>query len=69
MQALVLSPTRELASQIKKVLLSLGSYVSAKVHCCIGGTNLGEDMRVLENGVHVVSGTPGRVFGEYFLMF
>jgi len=43
-------------------LLSLGSYVSAKVHCCIGGTNLGEDMRVLENGVHVVSGTPGRVF-------
>jgi len=32
------------------------------VHCCIGGTNLGEDMRVLENGVHIVSGTPGRVF-------
>jgi len=61
-QALILSPTRELATQIKKVLLSLGNYVSAKVHCCIGGTNLGEDMRVLENGVHVVSGTPGRVF-------
>lgn len=61
-QALVLSPTRELAAQIKKVLMTLGTYVNAKVHCCIGGTNLGEDMRVLENGVHVVSGTPGRVF-------
>lgn len=42
--------------------MTLGTYVNAKVHCCIGGTNLGEDMRVLENGVHVVSGTPGRVF-------
>jgi len=61
-QALVLSPTRELAAQIKKVLLALGTYLSVKVHCCIGGTSLGDDMRALENGVHVVSGTPGRVF-------
>lgn len=61
-QALVLSPTRELANQIKTVMMSLGTYLSVKVHCCIGGTNLAEDMKTLENGVHVVSGTPGRVF-------
>lgn len=32
-------------------------------HACIGGTNLGEDIRKLDYGQHVVSGTPGRVFG------
>merc|ERR1712022_10613 len=29
---------------------------------CIGGTNFRDDMRKLEDGVHVVVGTPGRVF-------
>ncbi|NEU34092.1 DEAD/DEAH box helicase, partial [bacterium LRH843] len=31
-------------------------------HACIGGTNVREDMRKLESGVHVVVGTPGRVY-------
>jgi len=31
-------------------------------HCCIGGKSIGEDIRKLDNGVHLVSGTPGRVF-------
>ncbi|PRQ60784.1 putative RNA helicase [Rosa chinensis] len=31
-------------------------------YSCIGGKSLGEDIRRLENGVHVVSGTPGRVY-------
>jgi ATP-dependent RNA helicase len=61
-QALVLSPTRELAQQIAKVLLVLGHYMNVQVHACIGGKSVGEDIRKLEFGVHVVSGTPGRVF-------
>jgi len=61
-QALVLSPTRELAVQIQRVVLALGDYMKVQCHCCIGGTSVGEDMRKLEAGVHVVSGTPGRVF-------
>jgi len=61
-QALILSPTRELATQIQKVGLALGGFMSVQVHACIGGKNIGEDIRKLENGVHVVSGTPGRVF-------
>eukprot|EP00163_Fabomonas_tropica_P011698 TRINITY_DN2252_c0_g1_i1.p1 TRINITY_DN2252_c0_g1~~TRINITY_DN2252_c0_g1_i1.p1 ORF type:complete len:370 (-),score=86.24 TRINITY_DN2252_c0_g1_i1:129-1238(-) len=61
-QALVLSPTRELAEQIQKVLLALGDFMNVKVHVCIGGKNIGEDIRKLESGVQVVSGTPGRVF-------
>jgi len=61
-QALILAPTRELASQIQKVVMSLGDYMGAKCHACIGGTSVREDMRQLEMGQHVVVGTPGRVF-------
>merc|ERR1712071_133302 len=61
-QALVLAPTRELAQQIQKVVLALGDYMDAQCHACIGGTNVREDLRKLQNGVHVVVGTPGRVY-------
>lgn len=61
-QVLVLSPTRELAVQIQKVILALGDYMSVYCHACIGGTNLGEDIRKLDFGQHVLSGTPGRVY-------
>ncbi len=40
----------------------LGNYMQVQVHSCIGGTAVGEDIRKLEAGVQVVSGTPGRVF-------
>lgn len=60
-QALILAPTRELATQIQKVVINLGTYMDANCHACIGGTNLREDMRKLEEGAHVVVGTPGRV--------
>ncbi|XP_065062731.1 eukaryotic initiation factor 4A-III [Rhopilema esculentum] len=61
-QALILSPTRELAVQVQKVILALGDYMSVQCHACIGGTNVGEDIRKLDYGQHIVSGTPGRVF-------
>ncbi|KAJ8597427.1 DEAD-domain-containing protein [Rhizopogon salebrosus TDB-379] len=61
-QALVLSPTRELATQIQSVVLALGDYMNVLCHACIGGTSISEDIRKLEHGQHVVSGTPGRVF-------
>ena len=38
--------------------------MNVQCHSCIGGTSLGEDIRKLDYGQHVVSGTPGRVFGE-----
>ena len=37
--------------------------MNVQCHACIGGTNVGEDIRKLDYGQHVVSGTPGRVFG------
>ena len=71
-----MAPTRELAQQvcsltinkicnfclqIQKVMISLGSYMNVKVHACIGGTSIRDDLRKLEDGVHVIVGTPGRV--------
>ncbi|KAL1917443.1 uncharacterized protein VTP21DRAFT_3836 [Calcarisporiella thermophila] len=61
-QALILAPTRELAQQIQKVVIALGDFMNVDCHACIGGTNVREDMKRLEAGVHVVVGTPGRVF-------
>ncbi|MFH4979890.1 hypothetical protein AB6A40_006599 [Gnathostoma spinigerum] len=61
-QALILSPTRELAVQIRTVVLALGDFMNVQCHACIGGTSVGEDIRKLDYGQHIVSGTPGRVF-------
>jgi superfamily II DNA/RNA helicase len=36
--------------------------MNVQCHACIGGTSIGEDIRKLDYGQHVVSGTPGRVF-------
>lgn len=43
-------------------MYALGNYMSVEVHCCIGGKAVGEDIRRLDAGVQIVSGTPGRVF-------
>eukprot|EP00055_Hartaetosiga_balthica_P003169 m.6739 g.6739 ORF g.6739 m.6739 type:complete len:410 (+) comp2647_c0_seq1:91-1320(+) len=62
-QALILAPTRELASQIQSVVLALGSIMNINCMGCIGGTKVADDCRRLEeDGVQVVVGTPGRVF-------
>ncbi|KAK1325688.1 DEAD-box ATP-dependent RNA helicase 34 [Acorus calamus] len=60
-QALILSPTRELAAQTEKVILAVGNHINIMAHACIGGKSINEDIRKLDHGVHVVSGTPGRV--------
>lgn len=60
-QALVLSPTRELATQINSVIMNLGNYMNIHTHACTGGKQVGEDTKKLGQGQHIVSGTPGRV--------
>lgn len=61
-QALILAPTRELAQQIQRVCLGLGDYLKVICHACVGGTDVREDMQRLKAGVHMVVGTPGRVY-------
>jgi translation initiation factor 4A len=60
-QALILAPTRELAQQIQKVVVAIGDFMNIECHPCIGGTNVREDMKALQDGPQVVVGTPGRV--------
>uniref|UniRef100_H3DI68 RNA helicase n=2 Tax=Tetraodon nigroviridis TaxID=99883 RepID=H3DI68_TETNG len=62
-QAIILAPTRELAYQIQKVVLSLGDYMGVRCHACIGGTNIHEDIENLKStNPHIMVGTPGHVF-------
>ncbi|KAG8944931.1 RNA helicase [Tulasnella sp. 419] len=60
-QALILSPTRGLATQTQGTISALGEYMGVKCHACIGGTPIREDIQILSSGIHVVSGAPGRV--------
>eukprot|EP00567_Pseudictyota_dubia_P014019 CAMPEP_0197434348 /NCGR_PEP_ID=MMETSP1175-20131217/2099_1 /TAXON_ID=1003142 /ORGANISM="Triceratium dubium, Strain CCMP147" /LENGTH=409 /DNA_ID=CAMNT_0042963037 /DNA_START=106 /DNA_END=1335 /DNA_ORIENTATION=- len=61
-QSLIIAPTRELAQQIQKVVIALGDYMDLAVHACVGGTAVRDDIRTLQGGVHIVVGTPGRVY-------
>jgi ATP-dependent RNA helicase len=43
-------------------MMAFGDYLSVRCHACIGGKSIGEDIRMIQSGVHCVSGTPGRVY-------
>ncbi|KAK6589409.1 eIF4A eukaryotic translation initiation factor 4A RNA SFII helicase [Cryptosporidium xiaoi] len=58
---LIISPTRELAEQSEKVCTSIGDYLDVKAHSCVGGRKLKDDIKALQGGVMIISGTPGRV--------
>ena len=60
-QCLVLSPTRELASQTSIVYQFLGEYLKINVCLLIGGTKLGSNIEKLKEGPHILVGSPGRV--------
>lgn len=63
LQAIVLSPTRELAHQSAKVLNCLGNYLQVKVHLSVGGVKRRDEMAVLRNDTpHVIVATPGRLW-------
>mmetsp|Transcript_76223 Transcript_76223/g.204767 ORF Transcript_76223/g.204767 Transcript_76223/m.204767 type:complete len:301 (-) Transcript_76223:579-1481(-) len=57
-----MNPTRELAVQTQKVIMAVGDFMQIQAHACIGGKSVGDDIRKLDYGQHIVSGTPGRVF-------
>lgn len=62
MQVLILVHTRELAQQIKSVATALGEYLGVTAYAATGGTPLRDDLRAIEKGVHIVIGTPGRIY-------
>jgi ATP-dependent RNA helicase MSS116 len=60
-QTLILSPTRELASQIVTESQRLTKYMQCKIVCVIGGTNIKTDARNLSGVVNLLVATPGRL--------
>ena len=61
-QVLVLAPTRELAIQVADAMQSYGRHLSGfKITTLYGGQSIGQQIRDLRHGVHVVVGTPGRL--------
>lgn len=61
-QVLILAPNRELASQIYSVMEALNAYMKLSGALIIGGTKVDDNFKALDKGVHIIIGTPGRVF-------
>ena len=58
-QALVLTPTREIATQVQGVIQAIGGCLQGlRCHTFIGGTLFGPDRQKLKK-CHVAVGTPG----------
>lgn len=60
-QALVVSPTRELAIQTQDELFKLGRDKRVKVQAVFGGADIRRQINGLSHGAHIVVGTPGRL--------
>ena len=61
-QAIVLSPTRELSKQIHTVFLNLGKMINnIRVQLLVGGTSIEDDVKELKNVPHIIVGCPGRI--------
>ena len=58
---LVLVPTRELANQVAEAMKEYGAQGRVRMAALFGGTNIGPQFSLLNAGVDIVIGTPGRV--------
>lgn len=59
--ALVVAPTRELALQIQREFEWLYASTRAVIGSCVGGMDMRAERRRLDQGAHIVIGTPGRL--------
>jgi ATP-dependent RNA helicase RhlB len=64
-RAIVVAPTRELAVQIHSDAEAIGKHTGLKLAIVFGGVDYDKQRRVLESGVDVLIGTPGRII-DYF---
>ena len=62
-QAIIISPTRELSIQTKRVIDSIGTMIkNLKTQLLVGGTSLDEDIKNLKyNSPQIIIGCPGRI--------
>ncbi len=60
-QALILTPTRELAVQVTEEINKLARHTPIRAACVIGGDSMKKQRAAIEAGAHIIVGTPGRV--------
>ena len=60
-RALILSPTRELASQIAESFRTYGKFMHLATEVVFGGVPIGRQIRALQTGVDILVATPGRL--------
>ena len=65
-QALILVPTRELALQYVDELSLIGKYAGIAPFAIYGGFSMGIQKAKLEDGVHVLVATPGRLIDHLY---
>ncbi len=61
LQMIVLTPTRELASQISSELFKLGRYTGLKPAAFTGGQSYARQEELLRRGINILVATPGRL--------
>ena len=64
-RAFMLAPTRELAVQIANDAELLGKHTGLKIGLAYGGTDYEKQRRIIEEGIDILIGTPGRVIDYY----
>ncbi len=64
-QALIIAPTRELADQIFHEAERIGKFTGFRCLAVYGGIDYQRQMDVLQKGVDVLIGTPGRLIDYY----
>lgn len=60
-QAIILTPTRELAIQVAEEMNKIGKLSRVSAFPIYGGSSIERQIKMLKKGIHVVVGTPGRV--------
>jgi ATP-dependent RNA helicase RhlE len=60
-RALILTPTRELADQVKDSVKTYGKYLSLRTAAIYGGVSIRPQVQTLRRGVDIVVATPGRL--------
>jgi ATP-dependent RNA helicase RhlE len=60
-QAIILSPTRELALQIQETYLKLAEGTGIRAACLVGGMNERPQIEAVKRGAQVIIATPGRL--------
>ena len=64
-RALVITPTRELATQVSDELYHLGRFAGIRTITVYGGVGYGRQIALINKGVQVVVATPGRLKDLY----